>query len=111
MKDTECPYCGKLQEICHDDGYGYDEGDHYNQECGDCGKTFLYETKLSIDHETFQAPCLNGEPHDFRPIQGHPELLFLGKFRCSYCKEEKIDLEEVNKNYKKYFDELNKGKL
>jgi hypothetical protein len=27
-EDVKCPYCGKYQEIDHDDGYG----------CEDCGK-------------------------------------------------------------------------
>ena len=26
MSDEKCPYCGHEIEICHDDGYGYEEG-------------------------------------------------------------------------------------
>jgi hypothetical protein len=33
MSDVKCPYCGTEQEINHDDGYGYDEGKYYEQEC------------------------------------------------------------------------------
>lgn len=25
-KDVECPYCEEWNEICHDDGFGYEEG-------------------------------------------------------------------------------------
>jgi hypothetical protein len=26
MNDIECPYCDAENEVCHDDGYGYEEG-------------------------------------------------------------------------------------
>ena len=48
MYDVECPYCGKEQEICHDDGYGYDESEIYEQECDDCGRCYTYTTSIII---------------------------------------------------------------
>ena len=50
--DCYCPYCGKGQEICHDDGYGYAEDKDYEQECADCEKTFLYTTSIHFHYET-----------------------------------------------------------
>lgn len=91
MRDTECPYCGKDQEICTDDGYGVEEGETFSQECGDCGKTFAYTTTISISHEATQAPCLNGEPHNLLPIKGAPEEFFRGKRRCSWCDHVETD--------------------
>ena len=38
--DVYCPYCGAEQEINHDDGYGYEEDRRYQQQCGECEKTF-----------------------------------------------------------------------
>ena len=35
MKDVECPYCYADQEINHDDGYGFDEDQLYEQECSE----------------------------------------------------------------------------
>ncbi len=65
MSDVECPYCGKEQEICHDDGFGYEEGVAHEQECGDCEKTFVFQTSISFYYEGYKADCLNGEPHQW----------------------------------------------
>jgi len=58
-RDAECPYCGAGIEICHDDGYGYEEGVKHNQECGKCGKTFVFETSIWFNYDTEKADCLN----------------------------------------------------
>jgi len=65
MSDVECPYCGEGQDINHDDGYGYDEARTYEQECGDCEKTFVYETSIIFSYEASTADCLNGGEHDW----------------------------------------------
>jgi len=44
--DVVCPYCGSGVEINHDDGYGYEEDKTFEQECGSCGKTFVYTTTI-----------------------------------------------------------------
>jgi len=53
--DVECPYCECGQEICHDDGYGYEEGVYHEQQCSDCGKTFVFKTSISFDYEVSKA--------------------------------------------------------
>jgi len=63
MYDIECPYCGKEQDICHDDGHGYEEGVRHEEECEECEKTFIFLTTISFDYEPYKADCLNGEPH------------------------------------------------
>ena len=59
--EVKCPYCGSVEEIEHDEGYGYEEDELYNQECGKCGKTFIYKTIVYREYFPEIAPCLNGE--------------------------------------------------
>ena len=96
IKDIECPYCGNWQEIKHDDGYGYSEDELYFQECGDCGKEFGYYTTISYYYEPKEIPCKNGGGHSYKQMFGAPKEYFVGRYRCEYCDEEKVD-EELNK--------------
>lgn len=50
MSDVKCPYCEHEQEINHDDGYGYEDGEDYEQECVSCEKTFDFTTCVSFDY-------------------------------------------------------------
>lgn len=86
LPDVECPYCGKGQEINHDDGYGFEEGERHEQACGACEKTFVYETFISFDYAAHKAPCLNGAPHRLRERKspGWPEEEVC--LDCSYHK-------------------------
>ena len=81
-KDVECPYCGAEQDIDHDDGYGYEEDETYQQECSECEKVFSYTTSVSYSYEVSKAPCLNGGEHDMsRWYKGHS----LRDYRYRYC--------------------------
>jgi len=71
--DVECPYCGKGQEINHDDGYGYDEDGRHEQECADCEKTFAFTTSISFYYDSYKADCLNGGLHEW----GSPSKMWL----------------------------------
>ena len=113
----ECPYCGEKQEIDHDDGYGYDEGTIYQQECTGCGKNFAYETSISIFHfayetsisifyEVFAAPCIDGDAeHDWKETKTFPRCY--RRLRCSVCGEEK-EIEGVVEERKAYLAALGK---
>ena len=79
MSDVECPYCGAEQEICHDDGYGYDEDGDYEQECGECGKTFAFTTSI---HFYYSAFCKPGD-HDLVPLPGYTPPVSKCK-RCEF---------------------------
>lgn len=88
MSDVECPYCGADQEICHDDGYGYDEDAIHQQTCGECSKVFAYTTAIIMHYEAMQADCLNGGAHAFVRrkrfgIHGARDVLC-----CSMCDHE-----------------------
>ena len=86
--DVECPYCDHWQDICHDDGYGYEQDETYHQECEECGKTFTFTTSVVYRHEARKANCLNGGDHRWR---SHVGLTFYypDAKRCTDC-----DLEE-----------------
>ena len=83
MSDVECPYCGAEQEINHDDGYGMDEDGQYEQECGECEKTFSYTTSFLVLHEAKRADCLNGAPHKYKPTRTYPKRYT--KMECEDC--------------------------
>jgi len=91
--DVECPYCEEWQEICHDDGYGYEEDEVFQQECSDCGKVFTFTTAISFDYWAYKAPCKNGGDHKWVKIRGSPSKFFENKYRCDYCDErtEKVE--------------------
>jgi len=84
MYDVKCPYCGKEQNINHDDGYGYEENEIYEQECINCEKIFAYTTQISFDYKTHMANCLNGDKHKFEPVIHYPKYWPDWK-RCKDC--------------------------
>ena len=67
IKDVTCPYCGKWNEVCNDDGWGCEEDRLYDQMCEHCGNTFVFTVSWSVDYAADFAPCLNGGPHGFKP--------------------------------------------
>lgn len=88
MRDVECPYCGKEQEIDHDDGYGYDEDELYQQECINCEKVFGFYTYISLSYEVEKVPCFNGSSCE---MVERRYKLNIGNFseqiirQCKYC--------------------------
>lgn len=84
--DAECPYCGAEVEICHDDGYGYDEDEVYEQECGNCEMVFAYTTETSYYYSTRKADCLNGGQHQWNPVRMYPRVYPDAK-QCEGCGE------------------------
>mgnify|MGYP003437627122 CR=1 FL=1 len=83
MSDIECPYCGKEQDINHDDGAGYTEGVAEQQTCDDCGNTFAYTTEISFSHTAYKADCLNDGEHDYQLTHTSPKEF--SKMECSMC--------------------------
>lgn len=83
MTYIACPYCGQETEIIHDDGHGYDENETHIDECGNCGKNFVFETSWIIDIDPKKADCLNGEPHRYRPSMTYPREYT--RMRCKDC--------------------------
>lgn len=83
MEDVECPYCGKGQEINHDDGYGYTEYEAHEQECADCEKTFVFHTSVHFHYSANKADCLNGAEHQHEPTHTYPVRYSM--MRCKDC--------------------------
>lgn len=87
MSDVECPYCGNGNDICHDDGQGYEEDTPHHQGCIHCDKEFVFYTQVSFSYEAKAADCLNGAEHDWRLTHTRP--VFFTKMRCSACGEKR----------------------
>jgi len=87
MSDTECPYCGADVEINHDDGYGYNEDECYQQECGECEKTFTFRTATHHTYTTGKADCLNGGEHCYKQTTTAPREYT--RMRCEDCDHER----------------------
>ena len=75
MSDVKCPYCQHEQEICHDDGQGYDE-DENEQSCTKCKKEFIFTTAMSFHYEVF---CATYNDHDLEEVNKH------GYEQCKNC--------------------------
>lgn len=97
-QDVECPYCGEWQEINHDDGYGYGEDETYQQECRDCGKTFVFTTGILYVYSSEKADCLNGKNHNYQPTSTFPKKYT--KMRCTMCDDERQPTIEEREKYK-----------
>ena len=67
---------------------------------------FTYETSISIFHEAFAAPCIDGDAeHDWKETRTIPRCF--RKLRCSVCGEEK-EIEGIEEERKAYLAELGK---
>jgi len=97
--DIECPYCDAEQEIEHDDGIGYEEDTAHTQECGECGKTFVYYTSVSFYYKPYKAPCQNGEDHDWKVNTGHPGGYLSNFHTCSYCDKREMVNSDLKYNH------------
>lgn len=106
-----CPYCTEQIEINHDDGYGYQEDEIYEQECHHCGNIFTYTTATIYYYTLDKCPCKNGSDHKLKEIHGFPKEFFKYKRRCEYCGEEfVIDEAAHRKEMENYFKSLNNSK-
>lgn len=84
MADLECPYCEAEQEVCHDDGFGYEEDQRHEMECSKCEKKFVFTTSISYYYEPEKADCLNGiGPHDLQMSCTYPREY--SDMRCRDC--------------------------
>ena len=109
MEDVECPYCGYPQDINHDDGYGYEEDETFQQECPNCGMTFKYTTTISYDYEAEKCECFNGGEHKWKLSQTEPKCA--SEMECTECGETRALTEEEHKKYgietrKQYFERI-----
>lgn len=105
MEELQCPYCNELQEPDNEEGYDQDVA--YQQECSHCLQNFLYTVSYMIVFSENVAPCLNGKPHDWKPIFGAPKEHFIGKYHCGYgCDAE--EKREGEKAIQEWHETINK---
>lgn len=97
-REMQCPYCSAWQNACSDNR---EPNEHYEHTCIFCEKIFGYAIDYIPCYTTYTCPCANGEPHDWKEINGHPEQYYHQILRCSYCQEETtikaLRLQELNK--------------
>ncbi len=110
MEDLECPYCEKGIEICHDDGFGYDEGVKHQMECPHCEKSFVFETSISFYYEPSKANCLNDGKHEWILTATAPKEF--SQMRCSMCDEKREPTDEERTLFNigtkaSYFEKIN----
>lgn len=100
MKDLTCPYCGHEQDVCHDDGQGYEEDVLHEEECYECEKYFTFHTTIIFHYKEFKADCLNDDNHKFKPTRTFPKECT--QMKCQTCEEKREPTDEewveINKN-------------
>ena len=84
MSEVLCPYCDMMTEINTDDLPN--NGDTpVEQTCELCGLAFVTTFEVDIVFTPRAAPCLNGEPHDWKSVHGYPPEHFKDMKRCKHC--------------------------
>jgi len=92
MSDLECPYCGSAQEVCHDDGFGYEEDGPHEVECHSCEKLYIFRTSILFVYHEQKADCLNGEDHKWKATMTVPREYT--RMACIDCGDERKPTEE-----------------
>lgn len=87
MSDLNCPKCGAGNEICHDDGQGYEEDVRHEQDCSSCGYTFEFTTSVMY---YYTAYCSDG--HDMESWGDE----FKGMYGCKNCDYSELRQEQAN---------------
>ena len=92
MSDLECPYCEAEQEVCHDDGFGYEEDQRHEMECSECEKSFVFTTSISYFYCPEKADCLNGGDHVVEMSATYPREYSMMCCRdCDYERKPRAD--------------------
>jgi hypothetical protein len=112
MSDLNCPYCDTELSVCHDDGFGYEEGVNHQMECDKCEKSFVFQTSISFYYEAEKADCLNDGNHDWK--KNHTQPSCFTQMQCSMCGDRRELTTEERKEFniqtkEEYFEELDKG--
>ena len=85
MDDLNCPYCNAGQDVCHDDGFGYEEGVRHEMQCSECEKYFVFNTSIIFLYEPERADCLNGKPHEMEKVRSSALDIWPDWKRCKHC--------------------------
>lgn len=88
MADLYCPYCDEACEVNHDDGAGYAEDVTHEMQCSSCDKYFVFHTSITFHYSPEKADCLNGEPHNMKPVISSAKDMWPDWKRCEDCGHE-----------------------
>ena len=107
--DLNCPYCDAQLDVCHDDGFGYQEDVNHEMNCYKCGKNFVFQTSISFRYDAEKADCLNDGEHDYKQTVTAP--VEFTKMQCSMCGDSRELTEDERQAFgirtrKEYFDSL-----
>lgn len=91
-RDMKCPYCNADQEVCHDDGAGYEEDVLHEHTCSECDKSFVFTTATVHYYHPYKADCLNGSPHDLHLTNTFPREH--SRMKCRTCDYERTATDE-----------------
>ena len=83
QEDVQCPYCGKWNEVRHDDGFGCEEDVLHQMECWHCENMFVFFTEISFHYESKKADCLNTSEHEWRRSLTYPKEW--SHMQCKHC--------------------------
>ena len=90
MSDLECPYCGAENDVCNDDGAGFDESRLEQMQCSSCEKYFSFSTYIPRPIYTAHlAECLNDGSHQWQFRKSYPKERCTARMRCKDCDEER----------------------
>lgn len=81
MSEVTCPYCGTLQEINHDDVYGYEEDRQHEQGCHGCDEYFKFTTAISYDYTVL---CQDEDHKIVAEVSEYQGYKYLHK-HCTKC--------------------------
>lgn len=114
METVKCPYCGEEQYIDHEDGYGYEENQTYNQTCCNCEKVFAYQTSIHFSYDVKKCGCMNGEDHKWKLTSTSPKCA--SQMECTECGERReLTVEERTEfgieTKEEYFEKLEKEQI
>lgn len=96
--DLNCPYCGSELEVCHDDGFGYQEEVRHEMQCWNCEKNFVFTTEISFYYSAEKADCLNGGDHKYKLTNTFPKEF--SKMSCEDCDEQREMTDEERIRFK-----------
>ena len=108
---TKCPYCNESVEI-ELEYSEFEENVKHHAECCNCNKSFVFETVITIEIESFKADCLNDENHTFELSKTYP--IECSKMVCSACGTKRLLTDSERKEFgigtvDDYFKSLNQN--
>jgi hypothetical protein len=95
--EIQCPYCGKVLQMNHDDGSWYEQEITHQFNCEHCEKYFVFTTHVSFSFSTQKADCLNDGKHNYKLTHTFPKELSM--MECEMCGDRRNLTNEEKKQF------------